>query len=70
MIEYFRKMALKYNIPLESVISIALNRYGIIASDIEDNRIRFYLKMLNSNNSTFFCSMRKYIFRFTIYYEG
>ena len=41
MIEYFRKMALKYNIPLESVISIALNRYGIIASDIEDNRIRF-----------------------------
>lgn len=54
MIEYFRKMALKYNIPLESVISIALNRYGIIASDIEDNRIRFYLKMLNSNNSTFF----------------
>lgn len=54
MMDYFKLLAIKYNTNLENVISIALNRYGIIINDFSDNRIRFNLDILNSNSKTFF----------------
>ncbi len=54
MLEYFKEMAEKYNLSLENVLSIALNRYGILMDNVEDNRIRFYLDLLDSNKKTYF----------------
>ena len=41
MLDYFKELSIKYNVPLENVLSIALNRYGIIIEGYPDNRIRF-----------------------------
>ncbi len=45
-------LAQEYNIPVEDVLFIALNRYGV-TMDCDDNRIRFYLK-LNTLNEEYF----------------
>jgi len=45
-------LAKKYNIPVEDVLLIALNRYGV-QMDCEDNRIRFYLT-LNTYEDEFY----------------
>ena len=54
MLEYFKTLSKMYNVSLENILSIALNRYGILMDDIEDNRIRFNLKLNNSKTETFF----------------
>ncbi len=54
MLEYFKKLASEYNVTLENVLSIALNRYGLIIEDFEDKRIRFNLSLLDSNKKTYF----------------
>lgn len=45
-------LSIKYNIPQEDIIFIALNRYGV-QMEYEDNRIRFYLT-LNSYEDEFY----------------
>ena len=54
MLNYFEELSKKYNISLENIISIALNRYGILMEDTDDNRLRFNLKILNNDKDTFF----------------
>ena len=54
MLNYFKKLSDEYNLSLENIISIALNRYGILMDNTNDNRLRFNLKILNSNTNTFF----------------
>lgn len=48
-------LASKYLVPVEDVLLIALNRYGVCAS-IDDNRIRFHLK-LSTHNETFYLAV-------------
>ena len=54
MLNYFKELSEKYNISLENVLSIALNRYGIIIDGYKDNRIRFNLSLLNSNKKDYY----------------
>lgn len=54
MLKYFKELAKEYNMSLENVLSIALNRYGIIVDNFTDSRIRFNLQMLYSEKNTFF----------------
>ena len=54
MYSYLKKLAEEYNMSFENVLSIAINRYGILIEDYPDNRIRFNLKLLNSNKNSFF----------------
>lgn len=54
MLDYFKELSVHYNMPFENVISIALNRYGIICNDINDNRLRFDLNILDNDNKMFF----------------
>ena len=54
MLDYFKELSIKYNVPLENVLSIALNRYGIIIEGYPDNRIRFNLSLLDSNKKDYF----------------
>lgn len=54
MLDYFKEIAKKYNLSLENVLSIALNRYGIIVDNTDENRLRFNLDLLNSNKKTYF----------------
>lgn len=54
MLDYFKEIAVKYNLSLENVLSIALNRYGIIVDNINENRLRFNLELLDSDNKTYF----------------
>lgn len=54
MLKYFEELANRYDSTLENVISIAINRYGIIIENFEDNRIRFDLNILNADKDTFF----------------
>ena len=54
MLEYYQSLALKYDVSLENVLAIALNRYGIKYAKTSDNRIRFNLKMLNSSQTYYF----------------
>ena len=54
MLEYLKQLSKEYKMPLENVLSIALNRYGIICKETEDNRLRFEVKILNNENPTFF----------------
>lgn len=54
MYNYLMNLAKEYNMSFENVLSIALNRYGIIIKDYPDSRIRFNLNVLGSENSTFF----------------
>lgn len=54
MLNYFESLSQKYGVEVNHIISIALNRYGIITDEIEDNRIRFELNILNDNKPTFF----------------
>ena len=54
MLDYFKKLAEDYHLSLENVLSIALNRYGILVDDVDDNRLRFNLELLDSNKKTYF----------------
>lgn len=54
MLEYFKKIAENYHLPLENILSIALNRYGVLIDNISDNRLRFNLELLDSNKKTYF----------------
>lgn len=54
MLEYLKELALSHNLSLENVLSIALNRYGVIVPNVEDNRLRFNLNLLGSQVSTYF----------------
>lgn len=54
MLDYFKKLAGDYHLSLENVLSIALNRYGVLTSDVDDNRLRFNLELLDSNKKTYF----------------
>lgn len=54
MLEYFKVLAQKYNVSIENVLSIALNRYGIIIKGYDDSRIRFNLEILNNGVNDFF----------------
>lgn len=54
MLSYFENLALEYGVPIQNVVSIALNRYGVICKDIKDNRLRFNLKILGEEEPTFF----------------
>ena len=54
MLDYFKEIAEKYSLSLENVLSIALNRYGIIVDNTDENRLRFNLELLDSNKKTYF----------------
>ncbi len=54
MLNYFKELASEYHMPLENVLSIALNRYGIIIDNFTDSRIRFNLRILDNPKDTFF----------------
>ena len=54
MLNFFKSLSIKYNVPLENVISIVLNRYGIITDDTQDNRLRFELFILDSDKPIFY----------------
>jgi hypothetical protein len=54
MLDYFKELAEKYNLSLENVLSIALNRYGIIVDNTDENRLRFNLQLLDSDKKTYF----------------
>lgn len=54
MFIYFKELSKQYNVPLENVISIALNRYGILCKETDDNRLRFDVNFLDNEKSTFF----------------
>lgn len=44
-----------YGIPIEDIIMIALNRYGVMAN-ISDNRVRFKIK-INKSESIYYCAV-------------
>ncbi|HPE15065.1 MAG TPA: hypothetical protein PLT65_04445 [Bacilli bacterium] len=54
MLDYFKSIAKQYGLSLENVLSIALNRYGVLIKDTDENRLRFNLNLLNSDVSTYF----------------
>ena len=54
MLNYFEDLANRYDVPIQNVISIALNRYGIICQSVDDNRLRFNIKILGEERPTFF----------------
>ena len=54
MFNYFKELSNEYNVPLENVISIALNRYGVLSDETEDNRLRFEIKFMESEKPIFF----------------
>lgn len=54
MLNYFKELSYQYNIPLENVMSIALNRYGILCDETEDNRLRFEIKYNESDKPIYF----------------
>ena len=54
MLNYFKQLAENYEVPIQNVVSIALNRYGIICKDIDDSRLRFNLSILGEDKPTFF----------------
>ncbi len=54
MLEYFKKLASLYKVPLDNVISIALNRYGIVMDNTLDNRLRFDVEILDTHTKNFF----------------
>ena len=54
MLEKFIEIAKFYNLSVENVLSIALNRYGILVDGIKDNRLRFNLELLDSKKKTYF----------------
>ena len=54
MLNYFKDLSAKYDVSLENILSIALNRYGILIDDFDDSRIRFNLNILDIEKDTFF----------------
>ena len=54
MLNYFEDLASHYNVSIQNVVSIALNRYGIICRGVDDNRLRFNLSILGEEKPTFF----------------
>lgn len=54
MLKHFDSLASKYEVPIQNVVAIALNRYGIIYRGVEDNRLRFNLQILGEEKPTFF----------------
>ena len=49
MFDKLENLSKEFNVPFENVLSIALNRYGVIIPNFKDNRGRFNLKLLNSD---------------------
>ena len=49
MLNYLEQLAKEYNMSKENVLSIALNRYGLVIPNYPDNRIRFNLNMNGHN---------------------
>lgn len=54
MYEWFNILASRYNTTIDNVLSIALNRYGIIMDNCSDNRIRFNLRFNDSERENYF----------------
>ena len=54
MLEKFIEIAKCYDLSVENVLSVALNRYGILVDGIQDNRLRFNLELLDSKKKTYF----------------
>lgn len=54
MLDYFENLAILYNVHIQNVVAIALNRYGIICKELDDNRLRFNLRILGEEKPTFF----------------
>lgn len=54
MLNYYKKLAQKYDVSIETILSIALNRYGINMKGYDDSRIRFNLEILNNGANDFF----------------
>lgn len=54
MFEYFNELSTNYNVSIENVLSIAINRYGVIIDRYPDSRIRFNLRFLNDEKDNFF----------------
>mgnify|MGYP004465298927 FL=1 len=54
MFDKLENLSKEFNVPFENVLSIALNRYGVIIPNFKDNRVRFNLKLLNSDVSCFY----------------
>ena len=54
MYDYLNELAEKYNMPLKNVLSIALNRYGIIIENEKDNRLRFNVNFNDDDEKKFF----------------
>ncbi len=54
MLEYFKKLAEDYHVSLDNVLSIALNRYGIILKDTTENRLRFNLQFNEQSSKNYF----------------
>jgi len=54
MFDYFKKISEEYNVSFYSVLSISLNRYGIVSDVIKDSRVRFNLNFIDSDVSNFF----------------
>ncbi len=56
MIEEFQKLAEEYNLSLNNIILISLNRYGVKIDNFEDSRIRFNLKLPNEEQN-YYCAV-------------
>ena len=54
LLEYFKKLAEDYHVSLDNVLSIALNRYGIILKDTTENRLRFNLQFNEQSSKNYF----------------
>ena len=61
MFNYLQELAKEYNMSIENVLSIALNRYGLIIPNYPDNRIRFNLKMQGDHNTYFAVCVNTYL---------
>ena len=60
MLNYLEQLAKEYNMSKENVLSIALNRYGLVIPNYPDNRIRFNLNM-NGHNTFFAVCVNTYL---------
>ena len=61
-------LSIRYEIPVEDVIMIAINRYGIVAN-IEDKRIRFKIK-LHTDEAVYYCAVCVNTYSSPFYIDG
>lgn len=54
--KYLKKIAIQYNIPVEDILLITLNRYGILQDNTDEKRIRFKIK-LNTYDEVFYMAI-------------